>query len=326
MFSTYNLKSFGKALRDIRKRNGLSQKDVRGLCGISEEGLRKIEHGDVIPKYETLEILSTIYSIDLHSLMGIHRNNQDLINIYSHIDKIMETFNYSELIFLEESLESLFKHSNCLDLINQKELSRLQLFLEVSKLYFDHHYDSQVLFEYIEQAMALSNPTFNIHDFLNEENNSHIYSDLDIRFITLLALEFARIDDFKKSTSILIFCLNHMNYSPVKTTEKTHIKLKLYFNITYNYHRLSNHPKAYDYACKGVELALKNDTLYCLPALLFRKGISEFRLKKENYIKTLIESISLQFTQNHEEAAKQVLGSLKTNYQIDLYNYFEAFL
>ena len=49
-----NVEKFVKSLRSRRKDLGLSQSDLAGLCGLSTEGLSKIERGDSEPKLATV--------------------------------------------------------------------------------------------------------------------------------------------------------------------------------------------------------------------------------------------------------------------------------
>ena len=69
MFYSYDLSNFGIELRSIRQKNGYTQNYVKELTGVNEDTLRRIENGTVIPKYETLEILSSLYKTDLLLLL-----------------------------------------------------------------------------------------------------------------------------------------------------------------------------------------------------------------------------------------------------------------
>lgn len=65
MFSSINFNTFGIKLKKVRLNCNLTQSDVSTICGINTDTLRKIENGYVIPKYETLEILTSVYKYDL---------------------------------------------------------------------------------------------------------------------------------------------------------------------------------------------------------------------------------------------------------------------
>ncbi|ABY92652.1 hypothetical protein JCM16816_10870 [Thermoanaerobacter brockii subsp. lactiethylicus] len=56
-----DLEAFGEELKNIRKSLGLSQSDVTEQVFISRDTLRKFENGKVIPKQETLDLLSHLY-------------------------------------------------------------------------------------------------------------------------------------------------------------------------------------------------------------------------------------------------------------------------
>lgn len=53
----YNTVNFGNAIRKIRKKLKLTQKDVATITGINENTLRRLENGKVLPKQETLDLL-----------------------------------------------------------------------------------------------------------------------------------------------------------------------------------------------------------------------------------------------------------------------------
>ena len=65
MLHNYQTEEFGHRLRDIRKGLNLTQQDVSDMSGVNLDTLRKLENGYVVPRYDTLEILSITYKIDL---------------------------------------------------------------------------------------------------------------------------------------------------------------------------------------------------------------------------------------------------------------------
>jgi transcriptional regulator with XRE-family HTH domain len=48
------IEEFVKIIRQRRKTMKLSQSDLAGLCGLTKEGLSRIERGDVEPKLGTV--------------------------------------------------------------------------------------------------------------------------------------------------------------------------------------------------------------------------------------------------------------------------------
>lgn len=65
----YNLKGFGEALKEIRHTLHLTQKDISLKVSINLETLRKIENGLVLPKQETLDLLSSALNMDIAELL-----------------------------------------------------------------------------------------------------------------------------------------------------------------------------------------------------------------------------------------------------------------
>ncbi|WIV11843.1 helix-turn-helix domain-containing protein [Proteiniborus sp. MB09-C3] len=69
----YNLSLFGKKLCKLRQALGFAQDEIARLSSINIQTLRRIENGKVIPKQETLELLSPIYKKDLNNLLLKYR-------------------------------------------------------------------------------------------------------------------------------------------------------------------------------------------------------------------------------------------------------------
>ncbi|MGV8145553.1 MAG: helix-turn-helix domain-containing protein [Alkaliphilus sp.] len=118
MFSIYKLTEFGNALRQIRVNARLTQFDVHLLTGLNEDTLRKIENGKSIPKYETLEILTSIYKLDLLELLKTHRKSTYISDFYNNLDRIIMV-NDSDLInSLNNNMDQLRAASSDLILIH----------------------------------------------------------------------------------------------------------------------------------------------------------------------------------------------------------------
>ncbi len=60
-----NIAHFVECVRQRRKALKLTQSDLAGLCGITKEGLSRIERGDVEPKLGTIMKLVKLLSGDI---------------------------------------------------------------------------------------------------------------------------------------------------------------------------------------------------------------------------------------------------------------------
>jgi len=130
MFYTFDLVNFGILLRNIRRKSGLSQLNVKTQTGINEDTLRKLENGSVIPKYETIETLSSIYKCDLLKLLQSFRVDEHLYKYYKKMDRIISNNEF----FLIDELASEFKENMKNQqvpslLISNVELKQFEMFL-----------------------------------------------------------------------------------------------------------------------------------------------------------------------------------------------------
>jgi len=115
MFSTYNMKKYGAELRKIRKYLGLNQSDVRRLSGLNEDTLTNIENGLVIPRYDTIEILSHVYKFDLMNLLFFFKNEYDILSLYEMLDLAIT---YNDILKLKEIRDNLINFKDDPELDN----------------------------------------------------------------------------------------------------------------------------------------------------------------------------------------------------------------
>ncbi len=60
---------FGKKLHTLRKRDGLSQKQVSEILGVSESYVWKIEHGQKIPNAAMIIKIARLFEVSTDLLM-----------------------------------------------------------------------------------------------------------------------------------------------------------------------------------------------------------------------------------------------------------------
>lgn len=315
MFSTYNLLEFGKRIRAIRVKNHLTQQQVNEITGINENTLRRIENGYVIPRYNTLEILSNIYKCDLLLELSNHRSDNNLLNYYHLLDKIVLSNDLSQFNKLEDEYISFTAALNQFDYININELEQFKIFLSISKKYFTVKTNQiEILIDKLVISLRNSIVSFDINN-LNQNN----YTPFEIRIIILISLLYVKLDNIDLSTKLLTFCLEYLIELSIISNDSIKLILKLYFNIAYNYQRTNNYDKAYINADLGVKYAISHDSTYCLAQLLYRKGAAEFRLDIKDYANTLRQSIELLLIKSEIETANIYCKIIKENYFLDFY-------
>ena len=129
MFISYNLVEFGDKLKSLRKELGLSQTDIQDNAGVSVDALRRIEKGEVIPRYETLELLSSIYKQDLLELLKSSRNNKLLTEYYDELDHLLAFYDDNKMKLLEEDIRKSFTGNERSTIVNPNEVIQLLLFI-----------------------------------------------------------------------------------------------------------------------------------------------------------------------------------------------------
>lgn len=313
MFTEYKLLELGKSIKEARTVNKLSQKQVKELTGINENTLRNIEKGNVIPKFETLEILSSIYKTDLIDLLKYNRSHKAITDLYLKIDKIVVTGSVKDINILEVELKELMVN-NEKSLITPCEFTQLTSFIKVIKVYLEKNTHSySVALNELYEAIKLSVNDFNIDNFMELH-----YNPFEIRLLLLIGLIFIEIGKIEQSNSIFIFFLNYIGQLKNYKEEHLKLKVKLLYNISYNFHRLDLYDKALYYSELGIEYLKEMDSFYRLPFFFARKSIAELKLNIDTYKSSMKKCIYLFHIIDDYENVKLFRNIAKTQYGIDI--------
>lgn len=137
--------NLGEKIKKLRLDNGLKQKDLSEILGISISNISKYESNDVAPSLETIKTLSKIFGVSVEYLIG---SNQDALSKYFNIliydkyayilgsksaEDIIEIIDNSlYMYFTSEDLAEIYNNINHLserskkDLLNYIELLQLR--------------------------------------------------------------------------------------------------------------------------------------------------------------------------------------------------------
>ena len=314
MFSTYNLKDFGQTLKEIRVWCGLTQSEVSRQAGVHEDAIRKIEHGTVIPKHETLQYLSDIYKIDLIELLVEYKNDKDLIAFTDRINKIITNNKSHELKTIIDDFEILISSNHKLQLINPNDINKFKLYLLSVEEFFKNTADSYFNAKnYLTEALSNSEKNF---CYLQPDNYKFNY--FEISMLLLLGISIFHLNETEASTKIMEFCLTKLKDLKSMSTTKIHLILKLMYNLAYNYHIQDDHLIALQISNEAIQIAVSNDILFSLPQLFYRKGIAEFSLGISDYENSIRKSILLLDIYNNQELKNQFIKITEELYNIKL--------
>ena len=316
MMHSYQTKEFGKRLKSIRTGLNLTQQTVSEITGINIDTLRKIEQGYVIPRYDTLEILSIAYKCDLLDVFKNYRGSADLYEIYSLLDKCIVDYN-------PEGMEAVRKKAADLDekiyseIILASEIESLKLLIDAvcmlnssgGKFETEHMLAAK---ENLIASLKKHTPEFEM-----EKLESCRYSYFDIRILIVLSVIIMRTENSSQSNRILFFLLKITDKSANASLNEKLLVLKIYCNIAYNYYLDDKAEKTIEYAEEGIAFALDNHLMYGLPLLYMRKGIAQMILNIEGYEDSLKKSIYTLDIQGNYKLKQIYLKVLKDKYNIE---------
>ncbi len=301
MFQSYDLQNFGNELRKIRKNCGYTQKDIQRLTGLNTDTLRKIENGHVIPKYETMEVLSIIYRYDLLRLLIQHRNESFMLDFSTKMDRILLENDTDSIENMIDAFQKFKAQSDRYSkFVFNIHINQYEQFIYI----IDEYYNSPAPnFEAIKtnliKVMRLTIPEFQI-----ELMEAFRYNFFEMRVLMLIAETLRRTDQLVDAIRMFTITLDGLMITPVDEANNHELILKTFFLLAYCHHTADDDSNAFKTANEGIAFARRLHSAYCLPQLLFRKGVSERFLGKEEYKDTIQMSINLLHIMGHDELAE----------------------
>lgn len=309
MFEIFDLKSFGRYIKNLRCSLAFTQEDVSNLSGVSIDTLRRIENGKVLLRYDTLVLLSHAYKVDLLQMLKSYSNSNELFNYYHRIDDLILEYDIQTLKSIKEDFKEFTDSSLKQDLIQPLIYTQFELFIEGIQYYFSNSTEKAITC--LEASLSTINTSLNVSNL-----KAYKLTAFEMRIVLLIALSFAKTNKITKSTLLLEECLIQCNFDFHASYNEKLIIAKIYMNLAYNEHRLDKHRKVLHYTELGMNYCCKHHISYMMSLLLFRKGIAEINLNNQNGLISLKRSISLLLSTNNEMLAIEYLKVLNDKYNI----------
>nr|PZN08476.1 MAG: transcriptional regulator [Caldicoprobacter oshimai] len=187
------------------------------------------------------------------------------------------------------------------------QLLKQLLFLVESIIEKTVNDDYKKALEKLIEAMKITVPDFSLSNY-----TSFVYSSMEIRILMNIALIIEKKESPEKCIKMFLFCLESLEQDNIEE------RVRIYYNLSYSFHLLSDYNKELYYADLGIKTCVKNRTLNGLGLLYFRKGIAEYHLKKENYIDSLLKAIHLFEILGHEKLKQMAIENCRKFYNIEL--------
>lgn len=303
----YNLFLFGKRLKDIREKLGLTQKQVVDMALIDERTLRRMERGKVIPKLETLEALSVIYKTDLVSAIIESR-----ITDYS---MLLQTQRNIDLKLINEEMSNFDNELKLIDkLLENIENEYYKILITQFKffLYGIRYYKNKEYQNAMDMYINAIKQTLN--DFSLDNYKEYSFSLMEIRILMNIALVEDKCEQDEKYEEILKFCINQCD-------ENNEIYPRICHNLAGVYRKKEEYSRALLYDNKGIEICKKNMFADTLAVLYYGKAFVEYRLEKTEYKKSLDLSLQLCKIFEQIELMKQIIVNCEDVLGIDMSKY-----
>lgn len=311
MFVSYDSEAFGHKLRDLRKRCGLSQLEVSTRTGMNCDTLRRIENGSVIPRFESLEVLSDLYKVNLLQVLDQFKVSNLLLNFYEALDHVLLKSDQDALEMLCQRFEVELPNLHLS--VTAQDLDLFSDFLATLKMCYRPESDNKVV-----GANQLWSLLLKSHPGIQISNLSNLgFTTFEQRVLLIYAVVLAEIGHLDQSTQILAYLRKRMR--PAVNTRHTEKKMyiKILINLAYNYHLNDLHEEALNAATEGIDLCINSDIMYGLYLLYYRKGIAQAFLGKDPK-ESIHKALSMLKVQDLEHLISHYTKVLKETYQIEV--------
>lgn len=295
---------FGRRLEHIREGLSLSKLDVYKLTGISTETIRRIEYGKVIPKFETLDLLSEVYKKDIVKLFIDYR-----LKDYSYFNELI---NRIELKFDNHGMSSLYEEAeelksfvtNIDNSFYKVTIEQMIVLIESIILYRNEKRYEKSLNTLID-GIRLTTPEFSL-----EKYKDFVYNSLEIRLLMNIAFLVNKLGEKQMYTELLEFCVGI-------TEPNESMYPKLCYNLASAYRRNKDYEKSLKYSSLSIQFAQKQRNYGSLNILFYGKGLSEFHLDMEEYRDSFKMCFSLCDAFGQLELKENLIKTFKKIHGVD---------
>jgi len=301
----YNVDIFAEKLKSYRKELQFSQSQVSKQTGVSVNALRLLENGKVIPKLETLSILSSLYKRNLIKEFG-ETLIRDGTNFYRLQHRIESLFYHDNLDLLVEKYEKLKSFQSEFNSSFHNIMIR-QLQVLVGAFIAKHKEDDvRKALKLLMEGLRLTTPDFTPEDFQEFK-----YSPTEQRILMNLALALRDSGNENLYLKMLEFL-----DEDVSTKEKLY--LKVCHNLATAYRHFNDDEKAIKTAAKGIRVSQENNDYHALHILYFGKAVSEFRLEKEEWKKSITLALYLAEGFGEEQLRDRIYTNCRDHFKMPM--------
>lgn len=298
-----NLAHFGRFLENIRENLSLTKVEVSRLSGLNTETIRRIEYGEVLPKFETLDQLSNTYKMDIVQLFIEHRL-KDYAYFHRLEDRVESLIDRNDISSLPKVLFKLESFYKIIDDTSFYKGSAKQLILLIKSIILykgDKGYEKSL--SILIEGIRITTPSFSLDNY-----KYYNYNPTELRVLMNIAFVVNRLGETRKYKEMLKFCVYKVDPNDVSYPKLCH-------NLAGAYRRNKNYESSLYYSDLAIKTAQKHRNYNGLNILFYGKGLSEFYLGLEDYKKSfetcfyLCEAFGqLELKETYLSNIKNILG------------------
>ncbi len=246
--------SIGNLLKQLRKRRGLTQKELSDRIGYGVRQIIRFENDKVDINDEVADILSRFYNIDLNAYLSVEKkfDNPDSYEKYVNLRSIIENNGLSKL---EEEYNKLCNNP---DFMHGEQL---QLMLYCKGLILTHNYGNYK--ESIKMCFRALE-VYNYNDYINSLRND-VLTEMTYPLLFLLGYNYCQLDENDRYFELTEELYNHFTNFVFNTSvplKSDMYHMKKYYTVSTNnlahvYFDLKDYNKSLELINEAIDLSNK---------------------------------------------------------------------
>lgn len=289
----HDFRKFGQHLKKLRQAQNKTLEDVAYESGISISTIRAIENNQRDPSFESIEVLSYCYGVDLFDVLAKYKNSifDQFKNITTKIDNLLDKYQYREIKYEIDRLKELIESYPRIN--NPNFSSTIKMYQGIYHL--QHTQDYSMSMDFFAKVLdGRCNPS----SIKNLTRLNLVHE----RAILNLASLYSMCGERNKANELLLFLIN--------SNSSRDVRIKAFINMAHNYFRLDEYHEVINLCDHGIKKSKEYRKLDKLAILFWLHGASNIELNNEKmghtYIKNSLYLSSILCTDDVEENFRQL--------------------
>lgn len=243
----------GNVIKELRQYFHISQKDLaEGLC--NQSMISRIEKGEVYPSAPLLYEIARRLGVDINYFFSERTTPAPRIDYAEETCKQIRKLTYNREY--KEALTMVKLEQNN-PIFRKKELAQFLLWMRGVCIY------------YLQNDLNLATKEIDLALSLNQSSRK-VFNEQEIEIMISHAIIYSEEKQYGQSIKFFLEALHHFKRLPLCNDRK--IEMRLYYNISKNYHQQQNFHESIKYAKAGIKRGLEDQSLYLLGHLYYQVG------------------------------------------------------